>query len=65
MEEPKKEDFGKMELWVEKLRQISRLVKVSRFELPVRPPHPLGGVAKSRSLFVATPPLLLSRRSSA
>jgi hypothetical protein len=22
----------------------------------LRPPHPLGGVAKSRSLFVATPP---------
>jgi len=27
----------------------------------VRPPHRLGGVAKSRSLFVATPPLILPR----
>ena len=27
----------------------------------VRPPHHLGGVAKSRSLFVATPPLILPR----
>ena len=27
----------------------------------VRPPHNLGGVAKSRSLFVATPPLILPR----
>jgi len=26
----------------------------------VRPPHRLGGVAKSRSLFVATPPLILA-----
>ena len=25
----------------------------------VRPPHRLGGVARSRSLFVATPPLIL------
>ncbi len=24
----------------------------------IRPPHRLGGVAKSRSLFVATPPLI-------
>jgi hypothetical protein len=29
----------------------------------VRPPHHLGGVAKSRSLFVATPPLILRRCS--
>jgi len=27
----------------------------------IRPPHPLGGVAGSRSLFVATPPLILPR----
>ena len=27
----------------------------------VRPPHHLGGVAKSRSLFVATTPLILPR----
>jgi len=26
----------------------------------IRPPHPLGGVARSRSLFVATPPLILA-----
>ncbi len=26
----------------------------------IRPPHRLGGVAKSRSLFVATPPLILA-----
>jgi len=26
----------------------------------VQPPHHLGGVAKSRSLFVATPPLILA-----
>src|SRR4030067_194904 len=26
----------------------------------IRPPHHLGGVAKSRSLFVATPPLILA-----
>jgi hypothetical protein len=32
------------------------MVGERRFELPVRPPHPLGGVAKSRSLFVAMPP---------
>jgi hypothetical protein len=25
----------------------------------IRPPHRLGGVARSRSLFVATPPLIL------
>jgi hypothetical protein len=25
-----------------------------------RPPHRLGGVARSRSLFVATPPLILA-----
>jgi len=35
---------------------IKNMVGASRFERPVRPPHPLGGVAKSRSLFVATPP---------
>jgi hypothetical protein len=27
----------------------------------IRPPHHLGGVARSRSLFVATPPLILPR----
>jgi hypothetical protein len=26
----------------------------------IRPPHRLGGVSKSRSLFVATPPLILA-----
>jgi hypothetical protein len=26
----------------------------------IRPPHRLGGVATSRSLFVATPPLILA-----
>ena len=31
------------------------MVGANRIELSVRPPHPLGGVAKSRSLFVATP----------
>jgi hypothetical protein len=32
------------------------MVGERRFELPIRPPHPLGGVTKSCSLFVATSP---------
>ena len=36
--------------------EITKMVGETGVEPAVRPPHPLGGVAKSCSLFVATPP---------